>query len=183
MRTSSFRAPVVQTGIAARSRTATLCAVGDPAAAAVDDAAAANDGSLTVETTRSMFADVRAHYRKTGAVEESQVCRNMLVTRVNDFANKISRCHVAPSEIHGDGLFANRDIAEGELVTFYPADALMVWEDGDRTGDMMIFFGAHIPQSERDGAVIASERAQQFELYVTPQLSAVGDPARRDDLS
>ena len=94
-----------------------------------------------------MLKDVRAHYRQTGEVEEGQVCRNLMVTRVNDFVNRIDRCHVQPSAIHGDGLFASRSMVAGELITFFPGDALLVWEDGDRKSDMMIFFGAHVPQS------------------------------------
>ena len=145
---------------------------------------AADDASLSVETVQSMFKEVRAHYRKTGEVEEGQVCRNMMVTRVNDFSGRIERCCVQSSEIHGDGLFATRSIEPGELVTFYPADALLVWEDGNRAGsDMMIFFGAHIPQEDRDAADIANERVRHYELYSSPRISAVGDPSRRDDPS
>lgn len=130
-----------------------------------------------------MLKDVRAHYRQTGEVEEGQVCRNLMVTRVNDFANRIDRCHVQPSAIHGDGLFASRSMVAGELITFFPGDALLVWEDGDRKSDMMIFFGAHVPQSERDANDIANERVQQYELYSSAWISAVGDPSRRDDSS
>ena len=142
----------------------------------------ADDPSLTIEAVQSMFKDVRAHYRKTGEVEEGQVCRNMMVTRVNDFASRIDRCAVQPSNFHGDGLFATRSIAQGELISFFPGDALLIWEDGDRQhSDMMIFFGAHIPQSERDASDITGKRVQSYELYSSARISAVGDPSRRDD--
>lgn len=31
-------------------------------------------------------------------------------------------CRVGPSPLHGNGVFANRDIAQGEIVTLYPED-------------------------------------------------------------
>ena len=142
-----------------------------------------DDPSMTMEAVRSMFASVRAHYRKTGEVDESQVCRNMMVTRVKDFEGRLARCRVGPSNVNGDGLFAARDIEANELVTFFPGDALMWWENGDRAGDMMIFFGAHVPQSERDAAVVANERVRRYELYASSSVSVVGDPARREDAS
>ena len=129
-----------------------------------------------------MFEDVRAHYRKSGELDEGQVCRNMMVTRVDDFKLRLGRCRVDESNIHGDGLYASRDLAEGELITFFPADALLIWEDGNRAGsDTMVFFGKHVPQSERDAGPIIGERVKQYELYASGQFSAVGDPARRDD--
>ena len=146
------------------------------------EAVQADDASLTMDAVQSMFREVRSHYRKTGEVDESQVCRNMMVTRVNDFSNRINRCCVKPSTVHGDGLFATRSISEGELITFFPGDALLVFEDGDRQNDdMMLFFGAHIPQSERDASDITSKRVQSYELYSSARVSAVGDPSRRDD--
>ena len=120
--------------------------------------AASQPQELTMEDVRAMFRDVRAHYRSTGAVEEAQACRNLMTTRVKDFGQRITGCAVGPSPLHGDGLFATRDIAEGELVSFFPADALLVWEDGDRKlNDVMMFFGAHVPQSERDARRILSK--------------------------
>ena len=145
---------------------------------------AADDASLTLDSVREMFKDVRAHYRKTGEVEEGQVCQNLMVTRVRDFANRLDRCCVQPSKIHGDGLFASRSIEAGELVTFFPGDALLVWESGDRdNSDMMMFFGGHVPQSERDASEIANERVRHYELYSSARISAVGDPSRREDSS
>ena len=136
---------------------------------------------LTLASVGAMFRDVRKHYRESGEVDEGQVCRNMMVTRVRDFAQRINNVRVGPSGIHGDGLFASRDIEAGDLITFFPGDALLVWEDGNREGDFMIFFGAHIPQSERDAKEISQHRVKQYELYSSAEISAVGDPARRDE--
>ena len=107
--------------------------------------AAGQPQELTMEDVRAMFRDVRAHYRSTGEVDEAQACRNLMSTRVKDL--RVACCAVRPSPLHGDGLFAVRDAAEGELLSFFPADALLVWEGGDRKrNDCMIFFGAHVPQ-------------------------------------
>ena len=136
---------------------------------------------LTVEQVRSMFVDVRSHYEETGEVDAGQVCRNLMVTRVEVFKDAIKRTVIRPSELHGDGLFALHDLAEGDLITFFPGDALLFWEGGNREGNMMCTFGSHIPQSERDAQHIETERVKEFELYVSALISAVGDPARRDD--
>jgi len=38
-------------------------------------------------------------------------------------------CRVGPSPLHGNGVFANRDIAQGEIVTLYPEDYLLQHND------------------------------------------------------
>lgn len=135
---------------------------------------------LTISDVSAMFQEVRAHYRSSGEVDEAQACRNLMSTRVKDL--RTACCAVRPSPLHGDGLFATREVAEGELLSFFPADALLVWEGGDRErNDCLIFFGAHVPKEERDAARILDERARDYELYVSPVFSAVGDPERRAD--
>ena len=61
---------------------------------------------LGVEAVQYMFSDVRSHYRTSGELDEGQVCRNMMVTRVDDFKLRMNRCHVGESKIHGEGLCA-----------------------------------------------------------------------------
>lgn len=137
---------------------------------------------LTLDNVVAMFADVRTHFRESGEVDEGQVCRNMMVTRVDDFKVRVGCCSVAPSQLHGDGLFADRDVAEGELLTFFPGDALLFWADGDReNSDVMCFFGAHVPQSERDANEIVTDRVKSYELYVSGKISAIADPSRRSE--
>ena len=100
---------------------------------------------LTISDVSAMFQEVRAHYRSSGEVDEAQACRNLMSTRVKDL--RTACCAVRPSPLHGDGLFATREVAEGELLSFFPADALLVWEGGDRErNDCLIFFGAHVPK-------------------------------------
>ena len=89
-----------------------------------------------MEDVGAMFRDVRAHYRSTGEVDEAQACRNLMSTRVKDL--RVTCCAVRPSPLHGDGLFAVRDAAEGELLSFFPADALLVWEQSHHTGTLTL---------------------------------------------
>jgi hypothetical protein len=67
----------------------------------------------------------------------------------------LCRVRVATSSLMGQGLFATREIAEGELITLYPADAAFVWEDKERSeeSNVKIFFGKHIPADKRDERV------------------------------
>lgn len=136
--------------------------------------------SLTLQEMGSRLAEVRAHYRSTGDLEQSFVCRNLMATRVAGL--ELDRCAVAKSELHGEGLFATRDLEEGELITFYPGDALLIWADADRSPDrdVSLFFGAHVPEAERTRDVLGSQ-AREYEMTATATMSVVGDPARRDD--
>ena len=134
---------------------------------------------LALEEIADRFVELRAHYRKTGEVEQQVLCRNMLATRIAEL--RVNRCRVGPSALHGNGLFATRDIGEGELITFYPGDALIIWKDGYRseTGDVGVIFGAHVPDVERDA--IAVTQRNDYEITVTRTLSVVGDPKRSSD--
>jgi len=147
------------------------------------------DGDLTLEQLSRMLADVRSHYRKTGALEEPQVCRNMLATRLSDL--HLHRCCIGPSTLPGDsgiGLFSTRSIAAGELITLYPGDALLYWADGNRdlqNGQICsgVIFGAHVPQAERDADRVTSNSARRYELEASATISCVGDPRRDSDPS
>ena len=150
-----------------------VCCCSTEAPASVDD--------FCLHDVQTMMQDVRKHYRSSGDIDEGQACQNLMVTRVKDFSKRISRCRVAPSTIHGDGLFSTRPIVRGDLITFFPGDSLLFWEGGDRTADLMVFFGAHIPQSDRDAQHVSTERVKDYELYCSAKISAVGDPNLRDD--
>ena len=99
------------------------------------------------------LAQVRAYYREQGELEQQDVCRNMLASRID--ALRLNRCRVAASDLHGNGLFATRAIEEGELITFYPGDAVILWLGGQRTeagvpDETGVIFGAHVPDEQRD---------------------------------
>ena len=147
------------------------------------------DGNLTLEQLGHMLADVRLDYRTTGELEQPQVCRNMLATRLSDL--HLHRCRIGPSTLPGDsgmGLFATRSIQAGELITLYPGDALLYWADGNRdpqNGQICsgVIFGAHVSQAERDVHHVTSNSARRYELEASATISCVGDPLRDSDPS
>jgi hypothetical protein len=93
----------------------------------------AADDDLTLEEYILRLSEVRGHYRTTGTLSQEQVCMNMLATRC--LGLNLNRCYLGVSHVPGAGrgLFASRDIREGELITLYPGDALLYWENGRNT--------------------------------------------------
>ena len=93
----------------------------------------AADDDLTLEEYILRLSEVRGHYRTTGTLSQEQVCMNMLATRC--LGLNLNRCYLGVSNVPGAGrgLFASRDIREGELITLYPGDALLYWENGRNT--------------------------------------------------
>jgi len=108
---------------------------------------------LTLQDLAMHLATARAKYLNNTGVPDEVVCRLMLTTRMEGLP--LCRVRVATSSLLGQGLFATRDIAEGELITLYPADAAFVWEDKERSeeSNVKIFFGKHIPADQRDERV------------------------------
>ena len=147
------------------------------------------DSNLTLEQLGSMLADVRAHYRTSGELDQAQVCRNMLATRLSDL--RLNRCHIGPSTLPGEsgtGLFASRAIRAGELITLYPGDGLLYWADGNRdlqNGQICsgVIFGAHVPQVERSADKVTSKSARRYELQASTTVSCIGDPLLDSDPS
>jgi len=93
----------------------------------------AADDDLTLEEYILRLSEVRGHYRTTGTLSQERVCMNMLATRC--LGLNLNRCYLGMSNVPGAGrgLFASRDIREGELITLYPGDALLYWENGRNT--------------------------------------------------
>lgn len=91
------------------------------------------DDDLTLEEYILRLSEVRGHYQRTGELSQEQVCMNMLATRCVGL--NLNRCYVGMSTVPGAGrgLFASRDICEGELITLYPGDALLYWKNGRNT--------------------------------------------------
>lgn len=44
----------------------------------------------------------------------------------------MNKVHIKKSSIHGNGLFASKDIKSGEIITFYPGDILVYYPDKNR---------------------------------------------------
>ena len=130
---------------------------------------------LTLEDLALHLAGARAKYRNASDVPDEAVCRYILTTRMDNLP--LSRVRVEPSSISGagDGLFATRDIAEGELITLYPADAALVWDDKDRSeeSNVRVFFGRHVPAEKRDAAGVLSGWS---EVPCHDSMSILADP-------
>lgn len=113
----------------------------------------------------------------------------------------LRRTEVGPSSIAGAGrgLFATEDIANGDVITCYPGDALLYECDMDDDGDddedsaddgdvgEMVLWGAHVPTRERwdDDAVFdgagGTPPLTSYAVAVGPAYSAMGHPALDDD--
>jgi SET domain len=137
------------------------------------------DDDLTKEEITSRFNDVLAHYRQSSSQELplETVQRNLLCTRLPDL--RLNRCRVAPSSIPnaGNGVFARRNIRRGELITLFPADAVLLWNEvvGDLRAGYTVLFGPHIPIDERNVTRVTSYDARLYELQIGPSRSIVAD--------
>ena len=165
---------------------------------------------MTIGEMAQQLAQVRAYYRELGELEQQDVCRSMLASRID--ALRLNRCRVATSDLHGNGLFATRAIEEGELITFYPGDAVILWLGGQRTeagvpDETGVIFGAHVPDEQRDVIAaleyatprlepqtsraqagllftrvsLALDRCTDYEISATGTISLVGDPKMASD--
>jgi hypothetical protein len=138
---------------------------------------------LTKEELGLRFSEVRDYYRKSNEMSQENVCLSLLRTRLPKL--RLNRCFVAQSTISdaGRGLFASRDIMEGELITLYPGDALLVWNKtvGDFGQEVGVMFGTHVQGADRDASRVSTDEARSFELKIGPVHSIVADPLLTDD--
>ncbi len=73
----------------------------------------------------------------------SQAAREkLLCMRISDLG--LNRVRVGESSLSGRGVFAQRDLNAGELITCYPGDALVYAPTGG------IVWGLHVPAASRD---------------------------------
>ena len=154
------------TGVQLRSARPTSCAAD---AEAPDEA----PDDMTIGEMTRQLAQVRAYYHEQGELEQQHVDRNLLASRIDKL--RLNRCRVASSNIHGNGLFATRAIEEGEFITFYPGDAVILWLGGQRTeagvpDETGVIFGAHVPDEQRD-VVAALEYATEALAPLPPASS------------
>eukprot|EP00986_Skeletonema_menzelii_P021117 scaffold33253_cov160-Skeletonema_menzelii.AAC.3 len=132
---------------------------------------------LTKEELLLRLSEVRSYYRERpdeGMIQEA-VCLKLLCTRLQNL--HLNRSFVATSTIPnaGYGLFASRDIKDGELITLYPGDALLSFDEqvvGDEgeekssAGPLQqkqirsIMFGAHTKPEHREINRVLSHEAR-----------------------
>ena len=102
----------------------------------------------------------------------------------------ISRTRVAASTVAdaGMGLFATRDIEEGELVTMYPGDALALWNK--EAGGSGSIHDARVVGGSSNSEWAAKWKAQDsdfiaevmgYAVYMGATRAIIGDPAQRAD--
>ena len=157
-----------------RSARPTCCALDAPEAP--PDPPEAPPDDMTIGEMAQQLAQVRAYYRELGELEQQDVCRHMLASRID--ALRLNRCRVASSDLHGNGLFATRAIEEGELITFYPGDAVILWLGGHRTeagvpDETGVIFGAHVPDEQRDVIAALEYATHGLAAYAIGRLSGV----------
>lgn len=115
-------------------------------------------------------------------MSQDAVCFSLLKTRLSSL--RLNRCFVAESTINEAcrGLFASRDIEEGELITLYHGDALLDWEaaSGYFSGDFKVMFGNHA-KKENQNYLLTSDEARSYELKIGGCLLLIGDPPLVDD--
>eukprot|EP00808_Paulinella_micropora_P005550 g10842.t1 len=142
-----------------------------------------SEESLSKEELGSRFRDVLAHFQASGELSDDKVKENMLRTRLPDL--KLNRCEVKRSILHGQGVFATRDIAFMELITLYPGDALLLWgNESESAGTMRVLLGPHVVEKSADKCFVAAPGSRDYEIrdqLAGATISVVGDPALCSD--
>ena len=137
------------------------------------------DDSLTKEELLLRLSKVKKYYRDhpDKNLTQSDICLRLLSTRFPDLS--LNRCYIANSTIleAGNGVFAKRDIDEGELITLYPGDAVLI--DNHKENDdavMAVMFGSHIKQEDRSFDRVTTTFARSYEMEINDNTSIIGDP-------
>jgi len=155
---------------------------GDIATSIIDTKAEADD--LTKEELLLRLSETRDYYRQRPeeGMTQKAVCLKLLSTRLPNL--RLDRSHVATSTIPnaGYGLFASRDINDGELITLYPGDAVLskseVEEEDLGLGLICsVMFGAQTLPERRDTNRVLSHEARGYEMEISAYTSIVGDPS------
>jgi hypothetical protein len=151
------------------------------------------DDSLTLETMQMRFRAMLDYRTAARPCDIDRVREKMLNSRLQRLP--LCRSWVTQSTVlnGGRGVFARRTLQSGELVTFYPGDALLHWEEGSNSAPATagergppthvgVSFGSHVPSVHRDHPRAASRAGRAYELPTClPLLSILGSPNLVDD--
>ncbi|OEU23589.1 hypothetical protein FRACYDRAFT_259425 [Fragilariopsis cylindrus CCMP1102] len=125
------------------------------------------------------------------SVEDHELCLRLLSTRFSEL--QLNRCTVRNSTIPngGNGLFASRNIKNGELITLYPGDAVIIRKNEDEDGNKKtskdskkkniplitnVMFGDHIDIKDRKIDRILTYESRGYETELNDSISIIGDP-------
>ena len=166
-------------GVASHHRLSSTTSGGNSNNSINDDIA----DDLTKEELLLRLSETLAYYRESPeeGMTQSAVCLKILSTRLPNL--HLNRSFVAVSTIPnaGYGLFASRDINDGELITLFPGDAVLskseVEEEGKKTAGPIcsIMFGAHTKLEDRDIDRVLTHEARGYEAEVSAFTSIIGD--------
>lgn len=186
-----------QAPLAANSVNTDVCGdMNEPAPAPVLVQTTMGD-DLTKQALNERFWETRDYYRQNPQENmcQADVCLKLLSTRLPNV--RLNRCFVGPSTVKGagNGLFASRDIANDELITMYPGDAVLIVEkpkpasasSASREDDTSsppsplapvvgVMFGSHIQGEFRDPNRVSTLEAKRYEMTINQQTSIVADP-------
>lgn len=133
---------------------------------------------LTKEELISRLSAVQEYYKNNPSnFSKIDICLRLLCTRLPNLL--LNRCFVSNSTIPlaGNGVFASRDINEGELITLYPGDAVLIDNHKDGVDAVMgVMFGDHINTEDRNIARVTTLSARNYEIGINDSTSIIGDP-------
>jgi len=107
----------------------------------------------TIIASPAVVAAAEEHAAAGDGVRADDIATESLLS--SRFVSHLAKCAVRPSPTAGVGVFAEADIAPGELVTFYPGDAITYLppgissEQAKRTGTRGVIWGLHVPEHMR----------------------------------
>ena len=140
---------------------------------------------LTCEELASRFKDVLTYFASlpVGDPAVAQFTEtytpqlSLLRGRLSDL--HLNRCRILPSTrtAAGNGLFASRDIRLGELITIFPADAIL-FRDAEMEEVSGVIYG-NVRTAECGS--LTDDAARDYEIRISSIHSIVGDPSMTDD--
>lgn len=109
-------------------------------------------------------------------------CERLLKTRL-DFLPPLRTVQIGSSSVDGQGLFATRDMLEGQIMTFYPGDVLAYWH-GNTSRPSKVTWDSHVPPELVESIQGDLGRLLSYELSDSSNdgfYSLIGHPELVDD--
>jgi len=92
----------------------------------------------------------------------------------------IDNSEIRPSNIHGNGLFATRNISKGEIVTLYPGDILLYYPENHintvKISRIGIIYGPHVPVEYKEKTNRDLEYFSDYEVKFSDSYHMMGIP-------